>query len=203
MIGMEIRSNKRLVQGVGVNDAEYNVLLYETVDGKWKIVWTCPYYRRWHDMLTRCYSEKCHEKYPTYVGCSVCEEWLTFSNFKCWMEQQDWENKQLDKDLLKVGNKEYNPENCVFVTKIVNTFLSDRGKARGEFPLGVSSYKGKFIAQCSNPFTGKQEYLGYFDCPEQAHLVWKKRKHELAYQLADSEHVTDERVAQALRTRYL
>jgi hypothetical protein len=121
------------------------------------------------------------------------------------MEQQDWENKELDKDLLKVGNKEYNPENCVFVTKIVNTFLIDCGKARGEFPLGVTFNKKdmKFRASCRNPFTGKQEYLGSFDDPIKAHLVWKKRKHELAYQLADSEYVTDERVAQALRTRYL
>jgi hypothetical protein len=203
MIGIKIRSTNKLVQGVGLNDANYNVTLYENVDGKRKMVWVCPYYARWCHMLKRCYSEKYHEKQPTYIGCSVCEEWLTFSNFKCWMESQSWENKQLDKDLLVVGNKEYGPDTCVFVTSIVNTFLNDSGNARGEFPLGVSSYKGKFQARCRNPFTGKREYLGLFNDPNQAHLVWKKRKHELACQLADSEYVTDARIAQALCTRFL
>jgi hypothetical protein len=121
------------------------------------------------------------------------------------MESQDWEGKQLDKDLLGAENKEYGPNNCVFVPQIVNSFLIGRCNGCGEFPLGVTSNKKvrKFIAQCWNPFTTKREHLGYFDCPNQAHLAWKRRKHELACQLADSEHVTDERVAQALRTRYL
>jgi hypothetical protein len=121
------------------------------------------------------------------------------------MEKQDWEDKQLDKDLLCVGNKEYNPENCVFVTKIVNTFLIDKVKSRGTYPIGVrfNNVAKQFEAQCRNPFIKKQEYLGLYNCPDQAHLAWKRRKHELACQLAESEYVTDERVAQALRTRYL
>lgn len=51
-------------------------------------------------------------------GCSVCEEWLTFSNFKRWMEQQDYEGKALDKDLLVSQNKTYSSETCVFVPRI-------------------------------------------------------------------------------------
>lgn len=38
------------------------------------------------------------------------EEWLLFSNFKSWMEQQ--EEKVLDKDLLHTHNKIYT--NCLF-----------------------------------------------------------------------------------------
>ncbi len=194
-----------VVYGVGINDAEYNVTLHDDVDGKRKIVWTCPYYRRWVNMIVRCYSYKCHERQPTYMGCSVCEDWLTFSNFKCWMESQDWEGKHLDKDLLISGNKEYGPDVCVFVTPVENTFTLDSGSIRGEYPIGVYFNKdlNKFEAQCGNPFIKEHEYLGLFDCPDQAHLAWKNRKHELACQLAESEHVTDERVAQALRTRYL
>jgi hypothetical protein len=195
----------KLVAGVGINDANYDVTLNENVDGKRKVVWVCPFYNKWQSMLVRCYSGKYHEKQPTYIGCSVCEEWHTFSNFRAWMEQHDWENKHLDKDLLKVGNKEYNPDNCVFVPQIVNTFLTDSANSRGEYPIGVHFDKlaKKFRTRCCNPFTGKQEHLGVYECPSQAHLAWKRRKHELACQLADSEHVTDERVAQALRTRYL
>lgn len=193
------------VYGVGINDASYTVHLYEKVNGERKRVWVCPFYKKWQSMLRRCYSDKYHERRPTYSGCTVCVEWLTFSNFRDWMRQQDWENKHLDKDLLKVGNKEYNPDSCVFVPQIINSFLTDSCNSRGEFPLGVYFKKGngKFRTQCWNPFTTKREHLGYFDCPDQAHLAWKRRKHELACQLAESEYVTDERVAQALRTRYL
>jgi hypothetical protein len=193
----------KLVKGVGINDAGYKVSLYEQIDGKKTLVWRCPYYSRWLRMLERCYYEKVHERQPTYTGCSVCEEWLTFSNFKRWMQSQDWEGKQLDKDLLVIGNKEYGPDACVFVTSVVNSFTSDSGNNRGDYPIGVTLERGKFKAQCRNPFTNKTENLGRFDCPDQAHLAWKIRKHELACQLADSEYVTDERVAQALRTRYL
>jgi len=51
-------------------------------------------------MLTRCYYQKRLDIRPSYEECIVCEEWLTFSNFKKWTEQQDWEDKQLDKDFF-------------------------------------------------------------------------------------------------------
>ena len=95
---------KKLVYGVGINDADYSVAKTEVighVDGKrkQKRVWGCPYYEVWANMLKRCYSAKCQGKQPTYKGCSVSEEWLRFSNFGRWMEVQDFEGKQLDKDL--------------------------------------------------------------------------------------------------------
>lgn len=188
----------KLVHGVGLNDADYAVT--PIVNGKRN---RCRFYRTWESMLNRCYSAKYQAKQPTYIGCYVCDEWLTFSNFKKWMEQQDWQGKELDKDLLFVGNKIYSPDTCVFVDKKTNSFANDHGAARGEWPIGVSFHKhvGKFSAQCGNQITEKREHLGYFTCPNEAHKAWKKRKHELACQLADLQN--DERVADALRTRYL
>lgn len=193
-----MRKEGELVFGIGINDADYVVC--PIVNGK--AVW-CRFYRTWVNMLKRCYSEKYQARQPTYIGCSVCDEWLTFSNFKKWMEKQDWEGNQLDKDLLTNGNKVYSPETCVFVDKVTNLFTTDHGAARGEWPIGVYFNKrgGKFQAYCNNPFIKKREHLGFFACPNQAHLTWKKRKHELACQLADLQ--TDERVAKALRVRYL
>lgn len=197
---------KKLVCGVGINDADYVVTEYETteVNGKrnYKRVWVCPYYRTWKDMLRRCYSTKFQEKYPTYEGCRVSEEWLTFSVFKCWMEKQDWEGLQLDKDILFEGNKVYSAEACVFVSNMVNSFTIDCGASRGEWPLGVywDKQKGKFMSRCCNPFTNKREYLGYFYCEEEAHQEWLKRKLELAHLLAAEQ--TDGRVANALIERY-
>ena len=108
------------VYGVGTNDAGYAIQVMESVRGangkpKQRIIWFCPFYRRWVHMLERCYSERYQEKKPTYIGCTVCEEWLRFSNFKSWMETQDWEGKHLDKDLLVEGNKIYSPDTCILV----------------------------------------------------------------------------------------
>ena len=199
-------NKKRLVFGVGVNDADYVVTKRETVevDGKKKqrIVWVCPFYRSWHGMLRRCYSIKFQERQSTYKGCSVSDDWLTFSNFKAWMETQDWQGKQLDKDLLFEGNKIYSADTCVFVTRMVNLFTTDRGNDRGELMIGVCWHKGnnKLKSQCHNPFTKRREHLGYFDSEQDAHEAWLKRKLELAYELAEMQ--TDERVAKALINRY-
>lgn len=187
----------KLVYGVGLNDADYKISSKAT--GK-KVL--CPFYLRWRNMLARCYSGKYQERQPTYIGCTVCEEWLTFSNFKKWMEAQDWQGKALDKDVLFEGNKIYSPETCAFVDVNLNSFLIDRAASRGDWPVGVCFYKrdGNFMAQCSEPFTNKRGRIGLFDCPEKAHEAWRKRKHELALLLADLQ--TDERVAAALRDRF-
>lgn len=200
-------STPKLVFGVGVNDADYVTQVFETlgyVNGKLKQkrVWICPYYRVWYNMIVRCYSSKFQERNPTYKGCTVSEGWLTFSVFKRWMQCQDWEGKQLDKDLLFEGNKVYSAETCVFVTQMVNSFTIDCGSARGEWLIGVywNKEKNKFMSRCRNPFTKKQEYLGYFTSELESHQAWVKRKLELAYELAPIQ--TDERVAKALIEQY-
>lgn len=198
---------KKLVCGVGNNDAGYVTRKFETtgyVDGKRKrkLVWRCAYYQTWKSMIERCYSDKCQERYPTYKNCTVSDNWLTFSVFKSWMEKQDWEGEHLDKDLLFEGNKIYSPETCVFVSPMVNTFTIDCGAARGEWMIGVIWCKaaGKFKSQCRNPFTSEKEYLGYFTCEVEAHAAWRKRKLELAKELAAEQE--DPRVAKALIDRY-
>lgn len=186
---------KKLVCGVGINDADY--IVQPNVMGK-QI--PCPYYQVWCSMLKRCYSTKRLNKFPTYRGCYVCEEWLTFSNFKAWMETQDWKGKHLDKDILTVDNKLYSRLHCVFVSDDVNLFVTDCRASRGKYMIGVSWHKAsnKFISQCSN---GDTVYLGLFSTELEAHLTWKAYKHQLACKLADEQ--TDLRVAAALRQRYL
>jgi hypothetical protein len=196
-----------LVYGKGLNDVSYTVKIWQTigqVNGKQKqkLIWICPYYGVWQGMLKRCYSKNYQQKQPTYEGCSVCEEWLKLSGFKAWMETQDWEGKQLDKDILFIGNKVYAPETCVFVSAKTNSFMSDAGSIRGQWPIGVcwSKRHGKFMAGCRNPFTGMRENLGYFRSPEDAHQAWLKCKLDFAKQLAELQN--DARVAKALIDRY-
>lgn len=188
---------ERLVHGIGINDANYLTRWRE--GGKSPI---CPYYSRWVNMITRCYSEKSLIKSPTYRGCEVCSDWLSFMSFREWMSYQKWHGKQLDKDLLFYGNKLYSPDKCVFVTSEVNSFVADRAAARGKQPIGVSFEKNKrkYKAMCSDVTTGKNVSLGYYDDPLDAHHAWLSFKLNQAYILADRQE--DERVANALIDRY-
>ena len=77
----------KLVYGIGVNDLGYKTQVKEELTkngGKriWKSVFRCKYYVVWKSMLARCYSEKYLESYPSYIGTSVCSEWLYATAFK-------------------------------------------------------------------------------------------------------------------------
>lgn len=153
-------------------------------------------------MLKRAYSAKFHARQPSYINCTVAEEWFYFSAFREWMKVQKWQGNALDKDLLHPGNNVYSPDKCVFITPCINNFLTDHGARRGNWPIGVHFHKssGKYQADCCNPFMSRSEYLGIFDDPEEAHEAWRAKKHEYACRYADMQ--TDQRVANALRTRY-
>ena len=103
-----------------------------------KDIGNAPAYQRWFDMVRRCYSEKYHISKPTYIGCSVCAEWLYFSNFKKWYDENYIDGFHLDKDILVEGNKVYSPEFCRFVPAYLNSLLTDRKNNRGDLPLGVT-----------------------------------------------------------------
>lgn len=191
-----------LVCSVGINDADYPVTAYIVVNGKRKKICICPFYRKWKSMIDRCYSKAVQKSATSYQECSVISSWLTFSSFKAWMEQQDWEGKELDKDILFPGNKVYGPDSCVFVTIHTNLFITDRAANRGPWPIGVNFHKplSKFRAQGQDVETGKRKYLGLFSTPEEAHSAWLAFKLEQAYIIA--EHQTDRRVAVAIIDRY-
>lgn len=199
---MRINKKEKLICGVGINDAGYNVCETVIEGKKHRIIWTCPFYAKWVGMLGRCYSPKVHLRNPTYVGCSTVPEWHLFSNFKGWMEQQEWEGKQLDKDILFNGNKVYGPETCVFVDLKVNSFITGSSAIRGDRLIGVVFHKqkGKYMAYCHSVSTSKKEYLGLFKTPEEAHAAWLSYKLKQAYILASEQ--SDQRVAKALIARY-
>lgn len=178
---------RSLYYGVGLNDSDY---LTRTRQPCGKVVF-CPYFLRWKKMLERCYAKDIKSGYE---GCTVCEEWLTFSNFKSWMQAQDWEGKELDKDLLVEGNKQYSPNNCCFLTKKVNSFLVAKNTE------GCTYRNGRFQAQCSDPFGINKSYIGKFKTKEEAKSAWLKVKNEYANILADE--ITDIRISEALRSKY-
>ena len=160
----------RKVHGVGFNDADYAVTPLGT-DGKRVL---CPFYLRWKSMLQRCRDPKWHAKNLTYLGTTVCEEWHSFMAFRSWMMEQDWEGKQLDKDIRQPGNKHYSPQTCLFVTPEINRLLNDHAALRGDLPIGVCRDRKTYQAVVHE--NGKRKYLGNFHTPEQAHLAWRKAK---------------------------
>ena len=108
---------KGLVCGVGINDCPGWGSTKNRDTYEYRV------YHTGHDMLNRCYNKKRLERYPTYIGCSVCERWLTLSNFaediKSLPNYDLWVqgiNNVLDKDIRVPGNKEYSPKTCMFVT---------------------------------------------------------------------------------------
>lgn len=171
--------------GVGIVDVGYKV--EGTKDGKRFI---CPYFRIWRCMLQRCY----YKPVPSYVDCYVDERWHRLSVFKAWMETQDWEGKQLDKDLLFLGNKVYSPETCVFISGKLNTFIMSKYKEIGELPRGYGKVGNRYGARSS------RGHIGSFLTAEEAHAAWKAWKLEAVQELL--EDVQDERILDAIKKRY-
>lgn len=186
-------TKRRLVAGVGINDADY--IVTPTVNGEQD---KCPFYVRWSGMIKRCYDASTQKRKPSYVGCSVCPEWHTFSNFKAWMEKQDWVGKELDKDILVAGNKIYSPETCAFVSKRTNTVMELNLTRRGDYPLGVTKTQWGFCGMCRT-LSGASINLGTFDTPEEAHLAWQWEKAGVLWAL--SKQQDNPRVANALSLR--
>ena len=191
----------KLFYGVGINDLkdDPSYITLKKINGK--EVWRCPFYRRWKQMLFRCYSKKSLQKSPSYQGCSVCEEWKTFSNFMAWMKTQSWEGKQLDKDILIPGNKVYSPETCVFLSQKVNNLILNGESVRGDLPIGVFMSKEKRQKKFRvliNKY-GKRCCIGYFDTPEEAYEAYKKERNK--YILEVAENLTEDDTSDIEKTR--
>lgn len=79
-------------------------------------------YQCWKSMLNRCYNEVTRNNYPTYQGCTVCEEWYNFQNFADWFyknhpskNSKNGKSYELDKDIKINGNKIYGPDTCLLI----------------------------------------------------------------------------------------
>lgn len=188
----KLYKKNKLVFGVGINDADHPV----SENG----VYTKSY-RAWTNMLNRAYGGKYQENKPTYIGVSVCPEWLYFSNFEKWYDENYIEGWHLDKDLLDKDNREYGPNKCVFVPRHINCLVNDHGRARGECPIGVQRH-GKGFRAVINDGSGKKKRLGHFYTQEEAHLAWLYAKREIVINLKPELDQIDTRLFDAIMSRY-
>lgn len=140
-------------------------------------------YAAWNHMLERCYDPKFLSKKPSYIGCSVCNEWLFFPNFQKWFDNNYVEGWYLDKEILVTKNKIYGPYYCIFAPTLITKMFNDCD--RGEYPTGVALRKqtGKFQAQLS--IDGKLKHLGYFDTVDEAHRTYLRAKKQNIIRMAN------------------
>ena len=140
-----------LICGVGVNDAPYVVEVKKfDENGKRYNLWNCPIYMQWKAMLRRAYKPQ-ERIAKAYEGVSVCEDWCIFSKFREWyLEQNPPKGWQVEKDIIKVGNKVYCSEWCAFVpTEVNNLILLPTSNRIYNLPVGVSLLQRKYyVAQC-------------------------------------------------------
>jgi hypothetical protein len=168
----------RLMYGVGYNSKKAPVKINKK---------TTREHTLWTNMLRRCYSASYHIERPSYIGCSVSENFKDYSYFYHWCQNQigfDLDNYQLDKDILEKGNKIYSEDLCLFIPAEINISLVKNKRNRGEHPIGVSFDKKSksFRARVSN--NGNCILVGYFDKPEDAFLVYKEEKEKYLRSLA-------------------
>lgn len=166
--------------GVGINDAPYLTRLIDE-NGNRK---TCPFYSRWIGVLERCYSKSLIKRRPSYAGCNVCDEWLTFSNFLAWMERQDWHGMALDKDLKIAGNKTYSPDACVFIPIQLNSLLTGKHRNRS-LPDGVDFHRQRMMYRARYSWNGKNKYLGHYHTAEEASSAYRQHKAALVLSYID------------------
>ena len=192
--GLEARM-KPSVYGVGCLGS--NLELKASYNGK-----KCPIYYAWARMIERCYSKKLHERFPTYIGCTVSDEFKDYSKWRVWYDNYPYKQDgwQLDKDLLIKGNKVYSEDSCVFLPQEINKILTKSTTSRGKHLIGVcwSKTNKAFKAQV-NKGKGKPEYLGLFKTELEAFNSYKQAKESFVKELADKyKDLLDPRAYEAL-----
>lgn len=151
-------------------------------------------YVTWRGMIRRCYDSKMHLKYPTYIDCTVCEEWLNFQNFAKWYDKNYYQISDkimcLDKDILHKNNKIYSPESCMLVSQRINSLFCKCNATRGKYPIGVSfdKLKNKFKSECRN-IDDSRINLGFYDNINKAFNVYKDYKEKVIKGVADKYRV--------------
>lgn len=158
-------------------------------------------YSVWVNMLERTTPGSIfQQRFPTYVGCTCSDEWLSFENFLEWYKSNggiDNPTFVLDKDILFKGNKLYSKETCCLVPPQINRLVII--PKQREYPLGVTRKGEKYLAQIVE--RGQKVGLGTYDTKEEAHEVYISHKRKeiarVAAQFYDQGHIS-KRVYDAL-----
>ena len=175
---------KKRVYGFGITDIQNVTLDYHQ------------HYITWKHLLERCFSGKYHERYPTAKAFSIEEEWLTFSNFKDWMEQQNWNKNYINKNIIYKNCKHYSKDTCLFVPKHLNTLFTFPDTKSKDLPIGVHHSKDKkwYISRITK--FGKTYTIGRYKTVNLALKEYNKEKIKYIEELIQT--IYDRKVINAL-----
>lgn len=117
-------------------------------------------YTVWMHVLERCYSSRYQTLRPSYVGCTVCEEWLNFQNFAHWYRNTGYYNigYHIDKDILYTGNKVYSPSTCCMVPNAINSIFVDQSRENG-LPTGVHKHLNRYVVKVGDVRIGSYDNI--------------------------------------------
>lgn len=174
----------RLIHGVGFYDSNEPTQI--TKNGK---VIINKAYQVWYNMLKKCYGKNSSGEV------SVAYEWLTYTNFKNWYDDNYRENCKLNNTLFGDGSI-YSKHTTVFLDKVVTYLIRDTSYVGDSKGLGKQKHSEKYHVRCNNPLTCEQEHVGYFLDLEVAKAEWLLRKRKIARKIADLQ--TDDRVKNAI-----
>lgn len=183
----------------------YGVACYGEPSDDWR---TCkPIYMTWAGMMERVYVPKAWEKHPNYEQCRITEPWHNFANYYEWAKYQVGSRTarwQLDKDIICKGNKLYAPEFCAYVPSQLNALFTKREAERGDYPIGVMSYKTRqgnpsLHAMVCDPDLGKRITGCGGGTVEECFNWYKSKKEEIIQRQAEKyKNQIDPRVYEAL-----
>lgn len=141
-----------------------------------------PFYKYWHSMIIRCFSEYSINKREGIC----CEEWRYLRNFYDWWVQQKDNNigYELDKDLICLAqnkDKIYSPTTCLFIPGELNGFFAGYSEKSNIYPIQNGwnvdmHYEGKRF-RCN------------VDTYEEALILKKNKKREWLFKLNDKLHL--------------
>lgn len=150
-----------------------------------KKVYKLKSYNHWRHLIERCNNTKKLIENPCYEKCTICKEWLTFSNYKTWFDNHYVEGWVIDKDLFSNGKKIYSPDTCCFIPVELNTFLASLTKRKRTVFIGtgVRYEKGKYYAKIK--CCKKTIHLGVFNTLEEAEKAYKIAKKQSLHALIE------------------
>lgn len=153
---------KPTVYGIGYKDMPFGWTAENKLNNR--------IYNTWRHMLLRT-TQKWQDKYPTYNGTTVSDEWIYLSNFvkdvKELPNYDEWTKNEevyfLDKDVLGNGRKHYSKETCCFLTHADSNrdVISRHPENIEKFQKGSKEYTDSYAkpVKATHSKTGEARYF--------------------------------------------
>lgn len=133
----------------------------------------------WRGMRARCIKNGAQQRRnPMCIDSTLSQEFFSFEGFYCWYMEQpafNLDGYEVDKDLIRRGNKHYSRETCFLLPKALNLFFSTKSAAKSGLLTGVrKTPSGSFHARIR--INGKSQHVGSYETEMAAHSAYINAK---------------------------